>query len=489
MTLIRKISYGLLIGAAATFVGCTDVMDEIAENPNSPTTVQSDWFLTNAEKQLMDAYWDEWINGRQGMLYPQYWSETSYTEESRYQIRESVNRSFWNDFYTAMQDLETAADLAQDEPENARANKIAILSIMKVWAMHTVTDMYGNVPYSKALQADIVAPAYDDQSAIYAGLISDLQIAIDTIDVSQPGFTSGDVIYNGDPAMWKKFGASLLTRIAVRLSDKDMSLAGTAASAALDAGVFTSNADNALFYYQAASPNNNPLNENNKTRQDFCLSATMVDFMTANADPRLPIYADPAVSTGTYVGLEYGLTNDEATAIPNSDVSMPGAAVLAATAPGVFLDYAEVSFNLAELAERGIISEDAATHYNNGVLASMDYWGVDATEAQTYLTAHPYNSANYINVIGTEKWLGLYMNGTQAWYEVTRMKFTQLDGSPLLLFPAGGSMDPNITENNFPPARMTYISDEYSLNLDNVSAAVSEQGADTKATRLWWDIR
>ena len=62
---------------------------------------------------------------------------------------------------------------------------------------------------------------YDDQKDIYAGLISELTEAVGMIDESEPAFTSGDVIFDGDASQWKKFGNSLKCRLAIHLSKVD----------------------------------------------------------------------------------------------------------------------------------------------------------------------------------------------------------------------------------------------------------------------------
>lgn len=460
-------------------------MDDLSSNPNTPTTVSSEWMLTAAQKNMMDNLWDEWINGRQGMLYSQYWSETAYTEESRYQIRESVNRAFWRAFYTSMADLENGKALAEDEA--GTANKQAILDIMQCWGYLMLTDMYGDIPYSESLDPEKLSPAYDAQSDIYMDIASRLQANANALSGGGVSFGSGDIIFGGNTGQWSRFANSLLLRMAMRISEVDAATAESWASAAYTAGVMSANSDNALFYYQTSAPNNNPLNENAKTRADFAVSTVMVNYMDSLSDPRLGMYADPAVNTGTYVGMPYGMSNANATGIPNEDVSMPGAAILAATAPGVFMDYAEVCFNLAEAAEAGWVPGDASSYYEAGIRASMDYWGVSSSDADDYISANDYASGASNDVIGTQKWLAMYPNGTAAWYEITRMDFNEPNGNRLFVDPEDGSLDPDILPGNL-PVRMTYVDEEASLNNANLSVAVSglDMG-DSKASTIWWN--
>lgn len=489
MKVINNIKFLGLALIALLLQGCEKDMEELAsQNPNSPESVQAEWFLTNAQKELMDNMWDEWINARTGMFYAQYWSATAYTEESRYQIRESVNRTFWRSFYSSLKDLEEAKALAEEE--SGTQNKIAIANIMKAWAIHVMSDQYGGLPFKEAINPEILAPDYDTQEAVYDELLAMLEAAVNSLDVAGGSYGSGDLIYQGDPSDWKKFGNSLRLRVALRMADVNESKASAVFAAVANdpSNIMSSNMDNALFPYQTANPNNNPINENAKTRTDFAVSKTLVDYMDSLNDPRLPIYARPAVNGGEFVGLEYGLTNAQATAIPNNDVSLPGEAVEAPDAPGIYMLYSEVCFMMAEASARGwSVSGSGAQWYEEGIRSSMEFWGVDdQTAIDDYVAEQGFNEGDWRDVIGTQKWLALYMQGLQAWYEFTRLDFKKVTGEDLLMLPAAGSLDPELT--GMFPQRMTYPDEEYTLNEDNVKSALAELGgSDSKASKLWWD--
>lgn len=491
MKTLSKIKIVAIAMLGMAIAGCEKSMDDLAVNPNSPESVNAEWFVTAAEKEFMDNMWDEWINGRTGMFYAQYWAATSYTEESRYQIREGVNRDFWRAFYTGMNDLEEAKRLAEGEP--GTQNKVAIANILKAWAIHVLTDHYGAIPVSEALRADedVLVPAYDTQPDIYMMLLDMLETAVGNLDETGASFGRGELIYDGDVAQWKKFANSIRLRIAMRMIDVNNAEA-TAVISSIGSdptSVMESNNDNALFPYQSANPNNNPINENFKTREDFALSDVMVNYMDSLDDPRLPIYAQPTASSGDYVGITYGLSNSAATAIPNANVSLPGTAVLAPDAPGIYMLYSEVCFILSEAAARGIaVSGSAEQWFENGIRSNMQFWGVeDQTAVDAYVAAQGFNEGDYIDVIGTQKWIALYMQGLQGWYTFSRMDFTKVTGEPLFHAPAAGSLDPDLV--GMYPKRMTYPDEEYSLNGDNLNAAVADQGADSKATMLWWDVQ
>src|SRR5690606_31810419 len=140
-----------------------------------------------------------------------------------------------------------------------KANQIALTEIMSVYTWTVVVNTWGDVPYSQALQMDEFGqPAYDDAATIYTDLFSLLDAAIEAIDPAAGGFGASDLIYQDDMAAWLKFAHSLRLKMAITIADVNPTAAQAAFNASRDQA-FTSNADNATFEYQAASPNNNPV--------------------------------------------------------------------------------------------------------------------------------------------------------------------------------------------------------------------------------------
>lgn len=198
----------LLIGAVA----CQD-LEIVNMDPNNPAKVPSNMLMAGAEKKIMDRVYDNWFSGRQSLAYSQFWSQRNYTEEDRYQIRESVNNNYFNYLYQGVANLQEVIDLNTNEATAAEMsaygkneNQIAAAKILKVWLFQLMTDTWGSIPYTEAskLAQDIYYPKYDDQKSIYAALITELTEAVALIDESQPAFVTGDRIYGGDVSKWKK---------------------------------------------------------------------------------------------------------------------------------------------------------------------------------------------------------------------------------------------------------------------------------------------
>ena len=506
---IKNLMFLSVAGVLLALSACKKDFDKINTSPNSPTSVPNSYLLTGAEKGLMDNTWDRWWNGTTGMLLAQYYAENQYTDESQYQFRNTTIKDYWNEFYAGgipdqfsqstttfpeggLKELQTVIDNCKSDTAKYAVsgyykNQIAVATILEVWVYQNMTDTWGDIPFSQALQ-DVknTQPKYDKQSDIYPALLAKLDTALSLIDVSKSDLI-GDLIYSGNMASWAKFGNSLKMRVAIRMADRNSALAGTKIAEAVTAGVFTSNADNALFPYTNGSPNYNPLyyDRNVTGRQDFSSANTIVDVMNALNDTRIGIYFNsPGNAPGTYVGRPYGQSSSNAGNTAIGDVSQQGDATIAATAPGVYLDYAQVEFMLAEAVERGYtVGGTAAGHYAAGIDASFNFWTGAASPAG-YLTQATVDYATlkgagqtWKQIIGKQKWLALYMQGIQGWIEWRRLDFGILQATA----------DPQLQGTGV-PVRMTYPYSEQSLNPKAYNDAITNQGPDQLTTKVWWDV-
>lgn len=148
-------------------------------------------------------------------------------------------------------------------------------------------------------------------------------------------------------------------------------------------------------------------------------------------------------------------------------------------ARGVIMTYAELQFLLAEAAEKSLISENAETFYLNGINASFDFYGI--TPAPGYFNqadvAYTATQDQLLEKIGTQKWISLFFQGLEAWFDWKRT------GYPVLT-PAVDNQN-----NDMIPVRFIYPIIEQSLNAENRAAAVARQGADDLNSRVWWDVQ
>lgn len=179
--------------------------------------------------------------------------------------------------------------------------------VMKSFMFGLITDLWGDVPYSNALQGEklgeYLRPTYDSQEAIYTGVLADLETANTLLSKPSSEYEGiapdADGIYGGDPAAWQKFANSLALRYYMRISGKkpDVAKAGIERIVNDAAGhpIITSSGDDATMEYPGASnqtawPNNTQFDasESNFSRIKAC--ATLVERLQDLDDPRLPVW-------------------------------------------------------------------------------------------------------------------------------------------------------------------------------------------------------
>lgn len=484
---IIKLVFGILIITTS----CTQDFENINKNPNSPEVVQTSQLLSSAQRAAKSTLY---TRERMGIIYAQHWAETDYTDTSTFANSEN---SFYSFYSGALANLQEIIKFNSDEntipqvlESGATVNQLAVARILKAWVYMNVTDIWGDIPYSEAvLGNDNASPKYDEQSAIYTDLVKELKEASSQVNESLPR-VEGDIIYSGDMAKWRKFANSLLLRIGMRLSKVDAATGQQIVVDALNAGVFESKDDNALYRHLEDENNANDHYLNFVRRDDYAISNTLISYMQAGNlsaidDPRIGKYANPAATPdplvtevfyiGNYGGMPYGIDGGDALSLANGLSSQPGDMVRSKTSPTIFMTYAETLFIKAEARERNWITTGTASELlEDAINASMDFWEVSSTDAQNYITGLVPN-ANTLEAIGTQKWLALYTQGITAWSNWRRTGFPALTPGPYT------------QETNQIPRRRAYNSDEYTLNGDNVRDAVSRQGADDFETRIWWD--
>lgn len=462
----------------AVVSSCTENFEAINTNPNNPTSASADLFLPYGIQSAVDLYVGGSLGQDVGVLFAQHWSRIQYTEADRYIVTNDVISNGWRDFYVeSLANYERIIKIA-DETKNP--NYKAVAMIMRSWVFSVLTDLYGDIPYNDAIKGieGTLKPTYDAQKDVYTELVKSLTLANDMIVLNNANVAiAGDVLFAGNMLKWKKFANSLSLRILNRMNGK-VDVSADINRILSDPGkypVLTSNTDNVQLNYLAGVPNNNPINENRKTRDDHRISATIVDKLKSLNDARLAIYADLPANGGDYKGVPNGLSNSDANALGLSNTSKVGSYFTAATAPGVMMTYAELMFIKAELANKGIASAgDASANYTDAITASFKQYNL--TVSPDYLTTNALKSGTegYTQIM-EQKWIALYGQGLEAWTEYRRT------GIPTLKAPVSNA------NNDVIPTRLAYPGSEESLNFINFSAALTKQGGEnTMRLKLWF---
>jgi hypothetical protein len=485
-------------------------------DPNQPEVAPTSGIINRVQKELMDNTRDEWFSGRQMLLWVQYWNQVNYTEEDRFQYRESSNKGGWDDLYKNAQDLWDIITLNTDETTKgdmaqygSNTNQIAAARIMLVYTYLYAVELWGDVPYAsyggdnESFQANqlkgdnIMHVAYASQEDIYADMLKELDEAEASIEGDF--VMEGDNFFGGDAAKWRKFANSLRLRIANRIKDV-YPAAQTHIDAAIASGIMQSNDDNAGVTYERNAENGAPMYKAFyvDNRIDFAPSMQFVELLQGkrgnfSLDPRLDLFVADN-EDGFKVGIPLVSGNGDVQKFEYE--SLPGDAIIgtSVSAPGyteIYMEYAEVCFIMSEL------NDWDQEWYEKGVRASMERWGVSSSEIETYINALP--AATEENVM-MQKYIALYMQPMEAWSEYRRTGYPNtlvkpnekysytwqyikdgvvLDTTAVFTFtPIGGLSDV--------PSRNKYLLNEANINKAKLDDAISSMGGDKQDTKLWW---
>ncbi|MCD8313398.1 MAG: SusD/RagB family nutrient-binding outer membrane lipoprotein [Bacteroidales bacterium] len=389
-----------------------------------------------------------------------------------------------------------------------------LATVVKIAAMHRVTDYYGPIPYCN-FGTDIQSE-YDSQEDVYNMFFEELDEAIDYLTeyaVSNGTILANyDYVYSGDATEWVKFANSLRLRLAMRVVYADPTLAQTEAEKSINntIGVMTDVGDMASLKHSADLVYHHPLYEINKNFNDGdCqVGASIESFMNGYNDPRRSAYFETAAD-GAYHGVRNGIHTTNWSDYRNSSGLVSAPAANSSSTEIVWMAASEVYFLRAEGALRGWNMGDTAENlYEEGVRMSFTENG--AGDVDAYLADSTSKPADFVDNTGnggstaalstitiawddsadfetkleriiTQKWIALYPNGPEGWAEFRRTHYPKL--LPVLNNDSNGAVN---TDEQI--RRVPFSTDEYRDNPAGVAAGVSKLGGqDNAGTKLWWD--
>jgi hypothetical protein len=418
--------------------------------------------------------------------------DIQFPQSSIFSLREDLQTAAWDVAYVTT--IKTVVDIIdQLEKDGNTGTEMGIARIMRAYVFHKIVDAYGDTPYFDAGKGYIDSnfrPVYDDAQLIYMDMLKELEEGVAQIDGSTT-LGNADIIFGGDTAKWKKFGNSLMLRLAMRIKNVDAANSSAWVAKAIAGGVMSSSADTALMVHT-----NGPTQLNQNAwgiyypRYAYArIGKTLYDWLQAKSDPRLDIIADPS---NTYGGAPYGQNFDDLTlqgidvgTLPYTNVNP---AISKLDQPRMLLTYAQTAFVLAEHYGATGNHVLAETNYNAGVTSAMNQWALwdpsfalSAADISAYLTANPYDSANYDELIGDQFWVASFFDFYEAFANFRRTGFPALQ-------PFGGNPahPENLTSGQI-PRRIIYNPNEANLNSENFNAMISSQGPNNRMTRVWWD--
>lgn len=494
---LRKVTRRfVLLTVAASYLTACD-LQKVNINPNASSEISLSAVLTGAQVSLG---FNLGVNG--GLITNIYIQQVSGANGDaasfdNYSTNPSYFNGTWGGFYTGVLDeLNIVQNTATERQQPYYAG---IARILKVYTYSTLSDIFGDIPYTEALEGNaVINPTYDNQEAIYGDLQQQLDIAITDLSkevAENIGATPAgdDVIYGGNTSKWIAAAYTLKARLALHLSKLDASAAAQAALANLYDGAnyrgIKSYTEDAQVVFGAATTNANPFYQQNTNRPGWIgLGASFVNLLNGNSvtapntqpegthvDPRRAYFATNYPAGGsTYQGSAPGVSGA---------FSVIGSYYGTATSPVIILSFSEAKFIEAEA--RLIINNSdplAATALQDAVRASFakvisnptDPYATAQKQAD-YITARASltgNAATDLETIITQKYIALFLQ-PEVWSDYRRT------GYPAI--PLAQNATSSANPDGLIPRRIPYPQNEQSLNKN------APAGSTYQSPRLWWD--
>ncbi|WP_345026494.1 SusD/RagB family nutrient-binding outer membrane lipoprotein [Ravibacter arvi] len=216
---IYKIGMALMLSTA---LSCTDQLIEMNQNPNGsdPSAANPNMVLSTVLTEAGRAF--------VGLGYQDVAGVMQYTQKDGWigghNSYEWNGSNDWSGYYGILRNNKFVYDkaVALEQPLQQ-----GVSLVMKSLLFGLITDLWGDAPYSKALQGEkggpeFVFPAFDPQQQIYEGILADLEQANTLLSAGSFNSTLGtyDVYFQGNVLKWRKFANSLALRYYMRLAEK-----------------------------------------------------------------------------------------------------------------------------------------------------------------------------------------------------------------------------------------------------------------------------
>jgi hypothetical protein len=514
----KNVLYRILMALIISlpFVSCDETLD-INNNPNYPTEATLATLLPSAGATTV-AQWG--YNGQLvGELWNQYVTQGNSTNQYNTTVNYSLNQDSYNAFWTnayanTLPDLKIMLSLAE---EQGAWNYWVIGKILTAYNYHMLTDFYGDIPFTEALNAsEFPAPKYDDsKTVVYPGIIALLDKAIakesDAKASSNPVITNGDYFFGGNISKWVAFAKSLKLKLYMRDFEANKSQITSLINAG---GLLTE--DCAFTAFEDATNKGNPLYEYNirqlNTKENIRACHTFLEFLLANNDPRVEeVYeltadAQAAINQGetlTYREMYGGLPcGTKPPTTPGEDDAVPlvksSRYKQAYDDPVYLMNAAEAYFQVAEAQARLGNTNAAKTAYEEGVENAFARWKYDATEFIKAGGVYEFDSSSLnamLKSILTQKWVaGAKANSWDSWMDRNRTGIPAIsDAEKVRVSNITPGLEPNYELGTLVRPGTTVLQAREiprRLPVPNASALYNPNAPATKLTQepLWWQV-
>lgn len=468
--ILKKLALPIIVLA---LTGCTeDILDEINFNKNNPADVASRLMLPDLEVSTafnmtssdMAFYASVYIEHNVGIFGQMNNAEIRAVEPES----STTYNNQWRAGYFNLYNLKLIINkTSEGGSEQGNHHMLGIAQILTAYNLAIMTDGFGDIPYTEALQpGKIYQPKLDKQEALYSEIFTLLDNGIANL-AKESNFTIGnhDFIYGGNTSKWTKFAQGLkaryTTRLALRNGGKWQDVINYANLS------FTSNSEQALIKYNGGT-SKSPFYTFYTDRDYFGASQSLHDKLVALNDPRDEFYfkKHPKASNLLFapngspipVQAKYGIS-----------------ALMSITAPTYLMSYHELEFLKAEAYARLNDPTNAKASLIKAVTAAFEKIG-QKTLAASYIDNQviPRFEADPLKEIMLQKYLAFFEEeALEAYNDIRRLK---AEGKNYITL---AHPQPELF-----PLRFTYGDRDVTTN-PNVASAYGD-GRYVYTEKVWW---
>lgn len=456
-------------------------MDDINENVNNPIDVPTRFAITDAMTSTafsntgsdISFYTGVYVELNAGGFGQMYNAETRNGEPRN---QTTFNNS-WNSQYQTLYNLKLIIDKCTTGEEKGNYTTLGVAQILYAYNIALLTDMYGDVPFSEALQPGVIfQPKLDRQEDLYKIVFATLEDAIVNLGKTStyPVLGTQDIIYQGNKAKWIKAANGLLARYTLHLSFKSPNYAKV-----LDyvSKSFTNQSEEFKVKNDGIP---NPYYQFDNDRGYLFASKSLFDKLNARAnDPRAEGYFEKIQKTsGAPLTYEFFING---VSPQSQNYSYSG--LIDSSNPIFMLSYHELLFIKAEAEARSSAAVTSTTSLTAAVNAAFnkdEAVNFAGTNAATYVAGLGIaTNADLLKEIAVQKYLSFYENeSAEAYNDYRRLlaMYGSAAAHPIQL------ANP-LNASQF-PLRLPYGDSDVSTN-NNVKAAFGD-GTYVYSEKVWW---
>lgn len=242
----------MILSCAIFFSSCETTELEILDSPNAltPSSSDVDFFINAIQTDTRDIFTG--LN-TEGMDVTRMTHFNGPEYLSGYGPA-NFNLQWLDVFSNVLSDSRSMIPLAE---EQGLFTHIGVAQILEAYAVSTMVDFFGDVPYSESNDPEILFPSLDNGEDVYNELLNLLDEAIVNLNREETSGITNDLYYGGDESKWIRLANTLKIKLHLNLRLVDPATSTTAINEIIASGDYIISEEDD-FEFQYSTTDNDP---------------------------------------------------------------------------------------------------------------------------------------------------------------------------------------------------------------------------------------